>query len=85
MSWLIALIEIVAMAALGLFGVEIEKTVPAEPKVTEAQMVVYVESAETLFWRPLSASSPSAANPCPQYADLPRPEPVAEPVFLIEI
>ncbi|HAQ34081.1 MAG: hypothetical protein CMF74_06610 [Maricaulis sp.] len=85
MGWLVALIEFVASAALGFFGVEITRVAPAEEVTSKTYIVEYIETAETDYWRPVSAPVFSSDIPCPQNAVLPQPEPVDEPVFLIEI
>ena len=82
MGWLIALIEIIAMAALGLFGVRIETVDACAGMPAETRTVEYVENAEAFLWEQASFS-PEIPATCLTGEEPPLPE--AEPVFLIEI
>lgn len=82
MGWLIALIEIIAVAALGLFGVRVETVDACADVPAETRTVEYVENAGAYLWEQASFS-PEIPATC-----LTGEEPVlpdAEPVFLIEI
>ncbi|MEN0651556.1 MULTISPECIES: hypothetical protein [Hyphobacterium] len=82
MGWLIALIEIIAAAALGLFGVRIDTVDACLDVPAETRTVEYVENAGALLWEQ-AAYSPELPETCLTGDEPPLPE--AEPVFLIEI
>lgn len=82
MGWLIALIEIIALAALSLFGVRIETVDACAELPAETRTVEYVENAEAFLWEQASFS-PEIPAACLTGEESPLPE--AEPVFLIEI
>ena len=85
MGWLIALIEIVAAAALGLFGIETQTAELCEADAATIQMVVYVESPDSTLWQPASGPRVAPNDPCPDVPAPPWSETTAKPVFLIEI
>lgn len=82
MGWFIALIEIVTVAALGLFGVNVETAEVCIDAPAERQTVEYVEQADA-FVLERASFGPEMPAPCPTGTERTLPE--AEPVFLIEI
>lgn len=82
MGWLLALIEIVATAALSLFGVNVETAEVCTDPAAETRTVEYVETARTPVWD-AARYSPAPATTCITGQDPALPE--ADPVFLIEI
>lgn len=81
MGWLVALIEIIASVALGLFGVEVETADLCASADVGVRTVEYVPPAGETPWQPASYSAP-AAPPCPPDGTA---MPEGELVFLIEI
>ena len=81
MGWLIALIEIIAVAALGLFGVRVETVDACADVPVETRTVEYVENAGAYLWEQATYSPDIPATCLSQEEVLPE----AEPVFLIEI